>query len=75
VPNAALRFTPPVGPGGLAKTGVNFTDGKKRLWVLKGALPTPIEVGTGASDGQQTEILQGSIQEGQVILTGTRAAK
>jgi len=75
VPNAALRFTPPVGPGGLAKTGVNFTDGKKRLWVLKGAAPTPIEVGTGASDGQQTEILQGAIQEGQVVLTGTRAAK
>ena len=75
VPNAALRFTPPVGPGGLAKTGVNFTDGKKRLWVLKGAVPNPVEVETGASDGLQTEILQGGLQEGQTVLTGTQATK
>lgn len=75
VPNTALRFTPPVGPGGLAKTGVNFTDGKKRLWVLKGGVPTPVEVQTGATDGRQTEIQEGAIQEGQAVLTDTVASK
>jgi HlyD family secretion protein len=73
VPNAALRFTPPVGPGGLAKGGGNFTDGKHRVWVLKGTVPTPIEVKTGATDGRRTEILSGNLQEGVSVLTDTKA--
>jgi len=74
VPNAALRFTPPVGPGGLPKTGVNFTDGKHRVWVLKGKAPTPIEVKTGATDGRHTEILSGELQEGAWVLTDTKGS-
>jgi len=74
VPNAALRFTPPVGPGGLSKTGVNFTDGKHRVWILQGAVPTPIEVKTGATDGRHTEILAGGLQEGMNVLTDTKGA-
>jgi len=72
VPNAALRFTPPVKPGGLSKTGVNFADGKHRVWVLKGTVPTPIEVKTGATDGSHTEILAGELQEGTSVLTDTK---
>ncbi len=74
VPNAALRFTPPVRPGGLSKTGVNFTDGKHRVWVLKGKVPTPIEVKTGATDGKNTEILSGDLKEGMTVLTDTKGA-
>ncbi len=74
VPNAALRFTPPVKPGGLSKTGVNFTDGKHRVWVLKGTVPTPIEVKTGATDGRHTEILSGELQEGAKVLTDTKGS-
>jgi HlyD family secretion protein len=74
VPNAALRFTPPIGPGGLTKTGVNFTDGKHRVWVLKGAVPTPIEVKTGATDGRNTEIVSGDLQEGANVLTDTKGS-
>jgi HlyD family secretion protein len=74
VPNAALRFTPPVGPGGLPKTGVNFTDGKHRVWVLKGKTPTPIEVKTGATDGRHTEILSGDLLEGALVLTDTKGS-
>ena len=74
VPNAALRFTPPVKPGGLSKTGVNFTDGKHRVWVLKGTVPTPIEVKTGATDGRHTEILSGDLQEGANVLTDTKGS-
>jgi len=74
VPNAALRFTPPVKPGGLSKAGVNFTDGKHRVWVLKGTVPTPIEVKTGATDGRHTEILSGDLQEGANVLTDTKGS-
>ena len=74
VSNAALRFTPPVGPGGLSKTGVNFTDGKHRVWILQGVRPTPVEVKTGATDGRNTEILSGDLREGQAVLTDTKAA-
>lgn len=72
VPNAALRFTPPVGPGGLARTGVNFTDGKHRVWLLKGKRPVPVEVQTGASDGRNTEILSGGLAEGEAVLVDTK---
>jgi HlyD family secretion protein len=75
VPNAALRFTPPVKPGGLAKTGVNFTDGKHRVWLLKGTVPVPIEVKTGATDGRHTEILAGELQEGASVLTDTKESR
>ena len=74
VPNAALRFTPPIRPGGLSKTGVNFTDGRHRVWVLKGAVPTPIEVKTGATDGRNTEILSGDLKEGTSVLTDTKGS-
>jgi HlyD family secretion protein len=74
VPNSALRFTPPVRPGGLAKTGVSFTDGKHRVWVLKGKVPTPIEVKTGATDGRTTEIIPGDLKEGMSVLTDTKGA-
>jgi HlyD family secretion protein len=74
VPNSALRFTPPVRPGGLSKTGVNFTDGKHRVWVLKGAVPTPIEVKIGATDGRNTEILSGDLKEGVSVLTDTKGS-
>jgi HlyD family secretion protein len=73
VPNAALRFTPPVGPGGLAKTGVNFADGRHRVWVLKGKRPEPIDVKTGASDGRNTEILAGGLGAGMRVLVDTKS--
>jgi len=72
VPNAALRFTPPVQPGGLARTGINFADGRHRVWVLQGGKPTPIEVRIGATDGRNTEIFPGDLREGSQVLTDTR---
>jgi len=74
VPNSALRFTPPVGPGGLSKTGVNFADGKHRVWILKGVVPTPIEVKAGATDGRHTEILAGDLKESMSVLTDTKGS-
>jgi HlyD family secretion protein len=70
VPNAALRFTPPVKPG--AKSAVLVADGKHRVYVLKGGTPAAIEVKVGASDGHNTEILAGELQEGMAVLTDTK---
>jgi HlyD family secretion protein len=70
VPNAALRFTPPVKPG--LKSTVLVADGKHRVYVLKGGQPSPIEVKPGATDGRNTEILAGELKEGALVLTDTK---
>jgi HlyD family secretion protein len=70
VPNAALRFTPPVKPG--LKSTAPVADGKHRVYVLKGGVPSPIEVKPGASDGRNTEILEGGLTEGMAVLTDTK---
>jgi len=70
VPNAALRFTPPLKPG--VKGAVLVADGKHRVYVLKGGAPTAIEVKVGASDGRRTEVLPGELQEGMAVLTDTK---
>lgn len=74
VPNTALRFTPPVKPGGFSKSAVNYADGKHRVWFLKGKVPAPIEVQIGATDGRNTEILAGDLKEGVNVLTDTKSA-
>lgn len=70
VPNAALRFTPPIKPG--AKSPALVADGKHRVYVLKNGVPSPIEVKPGTSDGRNTEILAGELQEGMAVLTDTK---
>ena len=70
VPNAALRFTPPVKPG--LKSVALVADGKHRVYVLKDGQPSPIEVKPGATDGRNTEILAGELQEGALVLTDTK---
>ena len=66
----ALRFTPPVKPG--LKSPALIADGKHRVYVLKGGLPVAIEVKPGASDGRNTEILEGGLTEGMAVLTDTK---
>jgi HlyD family secretion protein len=70
VPNAALRFTPPVKPG--VKSAALIADGKHRVYVLKGGVPVAIEVKPGATDGRNTEILEGGLTEGMAVLTDTK---
>lgn len=80
VPNAALRFTPPSmssgaggppGPGGPSKTpGVPPLEaGKKRVWVLKGGQPAPVDIRTGATDGSRTEVTSGELSPDTEVLT------
>jgi HlyD family secretion protein len=72
VPNAALRFTPSAPASGLAREGGNLSDGKHRVWILKDNKPEPIEVKLGATDGRNTEILEGPLQEGMQVLTDAK---
>jgi HlyD family secretion protein len=85
VPNAALRFRPspdlseprPRGGGGaktLAKTLVKASDPssrKRTLYMLRDGKPAPVEVTTGITDGSYTEILTGSLRDGDTVITDT----
>lgn len=66
VPNKALRFTP--NPS-LAK-GHEIVDclGKDKVWTLEGKTFKAHAVKTGATDGSQTEILEG-LSEGEKVVT------
>ena len=55
---------PPAPPGG----------NTPKVWVLRDGRPEPVEVKTGATDGQSTEITGGSLQPGDAVITDTMAA-
>lgn len=45
------------------------------LWVMEGELPKPVPVKIGITDGTQTEITEGDLQEGALVITGMKGAK
>lgn len=86
VPNAALRFTPPVEeakrPGGMlamrgppraAKTvqKTREPDGRQTVYTLREGVPTPVAIRTGASDGRNTQVLEGELTPGMLLITDT----
>jgi HlyD family secretion protein len=46
----------------------------RTVWVMRGQLPEPVQVGVGISDGTLTEITSGSLQPGERVLTGAEVA-
>ena len=81
VPNAALRYKPPVpapsggappasrGEGGRPRgAGPEGAASTKRLFVLEGGAPKPLEVEVGLTDGVVTEILSG-LPDGAEVIT------
>lgn len=76
VPNAALRFVPPVtkkmsiGMSGRPRESTPKTAQKKgaRVWVLNGLNPAEIPVKAGASDGRLTEIVSGEVSVGTEVI-------
>lgn len=82
VANAALRFRPPADgekpaasgrpPGGGTGRGRSSTEGGSgKLWVPgDDGKPKAIEVKTGITDGNQTEIVAGDIAVGQQVIVG-----
>lgn len=83
VPNAALRFRPPqavaatpaVGTAG-RPPGFGAADAAKTVWRLNAdGDPELVAVQTGISDGSFTEIVSGSLNEGDQIIVGLDAPR
>lgn len=91
VPNAALRFNPPVTQPKEERRGlVSYllpkppshqkvqTDGAARIphvWVLKDNNLTRIDLETGATDGVMTQVLKGELVSGVEVVVDTLEAK
>jgi HlyD family secretion protein len=74
VPNAALRFRPPV-PEGAPAQPATAEDGTRALYVLRAQgdrppRPQPVRVRTGMTDGAFTEVVEGDVHAGDAIVTG-----
>ncbi|MCE5273725.1 MAG: efflux RND transporter periplasmic adaptor subunit [Deltaproteobacteria bacterium] len=71
VPNSALRFRPP-GQDSVNGTGQRKSAPGKRgtaVWILEGKDLKRIPVKVGISDGSVTEVVSGSLKEGQEVVT------
>lgn len=91
VPNAALRFTPPVdapkrnsgsmlafgGPPRLPpKTQrAKGPAGQQTVHVLRDGVPVPVSVRTGATDGRNTQVLEGELTPGMMVITDVVGAR
>ena len=76
VPSAALRFVPPPELLASAPPLPSEADGpggaRRLVWVQDGsAAPRPVPVRTGLSDGRSTEILEGELAPGDLVVVGT----
>ena len=93
VPNAALRYSPPVAPaatrrssgllgmlfsGGspgdrnrpnTSKTNAVTKEGFRDLYILKDGEPIRIAVKTGVTDGDTTQVLEGLLTAGDLVIT------
>lgn len=69
VPNAALRFIPPELEASERDEHLQ-TGGRRgeRVWVLRQAKPTAIDVTVGSSDGRSTELVSGQVPAGTDVL-------
>lgn len=83
IPNAALRFTPPVqnaSNGGLLSKilpsgprrqpkKVKNNGSEQQVWVLRENKPAAVPVKVGLSNGRYTEVLGGELQPGMQVIT------
>jgi HlyD family secretion protein len=90
VPNAALRFSPPVqeqtrrrglamllpGPPRPAPSGeiVDTSKRQQTVWVLQDGGPVAVPVTIGVSDGTMTEIVSGEIHSDTPLIVDTISA-
>lgn len=44
-------------------------DGAQRIWVLKDGQPEPLDIQTGLSDGNHTQVLGGALKAGMAVIT------
>lgn len=56
--------------GRIRKSSRNRDSGKRQIWVLRHGKATALTVTIGASDGKRTEITEGELLEGELVITG-----
>jgi HlyD family secretion protein len=59
----------PAPPSQSPKLPAPAADGKPRVWVLRDGRAAPIEIQTGATNGQVTEVLAGTLAAGTQVIT------
>lgn len=69
VPNAALRFVPPVVPGSGSGPTVLAKREEKRVFVLRDNKPTAVFIRTGATDGHVTEVVSDELRVDEQVVT------
>jgi HlyD family secretion protein len=57
------------------KTKVPVNNGNPRVWVLRAGQPVPVDIQTGASNGQVTEVVGGQLSSGTEVITETMGAQ
>jgi HlyD family secretion protein len=57
----------PARAGGLAKG--NEAPERRTVWVLRDDLPSPVRIKTGTTDGSKTEVVDGPLQAGDVVVS------
>jgi HlyD family secretion protein len=72
IPNAALRFraTPELLASTRGNGGQRPSQAKGRtVWVLRDGTPEPVSIITGLSDGSVTELVEGEVRAGDLLVT------
>ncbi len=72
VPNAALRYKP---SNDLLSMPINKQAHQSPLYRLENKVPVPINVVTGITDGNFTEVISGNLKEGDLLIIGDNAAQ
>ncbi|MCX5494165.1 efflux RND transporter periplasmic adaptor subunit [Kaistia dalseonensis] len=86
IPNAALRYSPPVEakastglfslfrpPNSGAGTTPEPKGRARTVWVMRNKVPTPISVEIGSTDGQHTALVSGDLAEGDELIVDATA--
>jgi HlyD family secretion protein len=47
--------------------------GAKKVWVLRAGQPVAVAVSAGISDGRMTEVVEGDLQAGELVITDQRS--
>ena len=61
----------PPATAGKKQAQVEAAPGRQQLWVLRDGQPAALDVSTGITDGLQTEIVDGTLEPGMAVITGT----
>ena len=76
VPNGALGFTPAASSGGKTEAANAAPRKKDRVWVLSPqGRPVAVPIKIGLSDNIVSELVEGDLSEGRLVITGLRTKR